>query len=92
MPHVYIGNIEDQVTGALHQVTLEEFQGPEGTMELHTRVNGTLISNTHEYHLRFVAAYLAWQDAFAGLEDLDQYIFDTEVLPPLKAAIDNVKS
>ncbi len=87
MSYVYIGNIEDRVTGALHQVTLEELQQPDGTMELTTRINGTLISTSTEYHLRAVAAYQAWQDAYAGLEDLDQYLFDTEVLPPLQSAI-----
>jgi hypothetical protein len=87
MSYVYIGNIEDQVTGALHQVTLEELQQPDGTMELTTRINGTLISTNAEFHLRAVAAYQAWQDSYAGLEDLDDYLFKTEVMPPLEAAI-----
>ena len=92
MAYLLIGNIEDRTTGGLMQVTLEEFQNAEGVMVIHTRVNGTQVSQENKFHLRFAAAYLEFQDMYAGLEDLDEYIFQTEVMPPLKEAIADVKS
>lgn len=74
---VFIGNIEDRVLGGMVQVTLEEYQPSNpigGEMDLYCRVHGTLLPPDHEFTLRVIAMYLAWQDAFAGLTDLDLYL------------------
>ena len=84
MSYVYIGNIEDQVTGALHQITVEEFSAREGVTDYIVRVNGTQIPATHEFHNRALKAYLAWQDSFAGFEDLDRHLFEL-TYPPKSA-------
>jgi len=92
---VFIGNIEDRVMGGLIQVTLETYQANESVdaeLEYHCRVHGTLLGPKHEFTLRTIAMYLAWQDSFAGLEDLDQYLFQTEVMPPLEAMVDKAKA
>ena len=75
---VFIGNIEDQVIGSIHQVTIERFAGQDGEDDFHIRINGTAITKG-EFHGRIIAAYLAWQDSYAGfMGDLDQYLIDKE--------------
>lgn len=66
---IFIGNIEDQVTGALHQVTVCTV----GTRK-HVRINGTILPYDHEFVKCAIALTESFNDHFAGLEDYDEYI------------------
>lgn len=73
MDAIVIVNIEDQITGAIHQVTLEE-SVKDGLHTYTTRLNGTLIPMKHEFHLRMIQIAMSFNDNFAGVEDLDEYL------------------
>lgn len=77
-----IANVVDSVTGALHQVTVESHTPPStGETVLGVRLNGTEIPETHEFYTQAVKFWLAYCDAFAGITDLDGYVFDLAMQP-----------
>jgi len=69
MDVIAIINIEDSVLGGIHQVTVES----SGTRK-HVRLNGTVLPYDHEFTKCAIALTESYNDHFAGLEDLDEYV------------------
>ena len=70
MDAIAIINIEDSVTGAIHQVTVEQ----AATTRMMVRINGTVLPYDHEFVKCAIRLSQSFTDHFAGLEDLDEYL------------------
>jgi hypothetical protein len=83
MDAILIVNLEDSVLGAIHQVTLEE-KVTDGLHSYITRINGTSIPMKHEFHLRMVQLAMSFNDHFAGIVDLDEFLmpYDAAMMDP----------
>ena len=79
MDAIAIINIEDKVLGSIHQVTVEL----QGTRKL-VRINGTCLAYDHEFTKCAIALTESFDDHFAGVTDLDEYLmpYDAAMMDP----------
>lgn len=60
-------NVQDDLIGSWHQVTLEEsFGALEGEAKVHVRLDGYLVSPHHQFARDVVRLWLSWSDSFEG--------------------------
>ena len=68
-------NVQDQVLGSWHQITVEQRTVPTGDFDNATiRLDGGLLPPRYELHHRIAQMVGAWEDEFEGVTDKEAYL------------------
>jgi hypothetical protein len=67
---MFILNVQDQITGSWHQITVEKDD------DIRVRLDGTLLPEDNETCYRAKALLGAWEDDFEGIADKEAYLND----------------
>ena len=73
-------NVQDQVLGSWHQITVEHASNPLINDKWHIRLDGSTLHPDFEINRRIHMMLGAWEDEFEGLTGKDHYLAELEAL------------